>query len=186
MRLTVELDGKPTVVVLADDLSTVDVGGRVYPVRVVRRNPGRVDLEVGGEAVSVQGWPDREPTPPGPVDVNGERHAVRVTVEAPATALPGGVAPVASTAGTQVPLAPPSVTAALGATVVVPPMPGRVVEVRVKDGDRVEAGAVLLVVEAMKMRNEVVAPVAGVVRDVRVRDGTNVRAREPMLTVVPD
>ncbi len=183
MRLTVELDGKPTVVDLADDLATVEIGGHRWPVRVVQRSPGRVDLEIGGEAVVVQGWPDHEPTPPGAVDVNGERHAATVTVT-PGTTLGTGV-PAMSPAVPEAAAVAPSPSSIPGATAVVPPMPGRVVEVRVRDGDRVDAGAVLLVVEAMKMRNEVVAPVAGVVRELRVREGTNVRARDAMLQLVP-
>jgi pyruvate carboxylase subunit B len=65
-------------------------------------------------------------------------------------------------------------------------MPGKVIELRVKDGDRVEAGTVVLVLEAMKMRNEVTTPVAGTVRGLRVSAGANVRAREPMLYVASD
>jgi biotin carboxyl carrier protein len=64
-------------------------------------------------------------------------------------------------------------------------MPGRVIEVRVKDGDQVRKGDVLLVLEAMKMRNEIVSPVEGVVRGLRVAAGSNARAKEPMLYVVP-
>jgi glutaconyl-CoA/methylmalonyl-CoA decarboxylase subunit gamma len=72
-----------------------------------------------------------------------------------------------------------------GSIPILPPMPGRVVELRVHDGEAVAKGAVLLVLEAMKMRNEVTAPADGVVRDVRVREGANVRARETMLVLVP-
>jgi glutaconyl-CoA/methylmalonyl-CoA decarboxylase subunit gamma len=70
-------------------------------------------------------------------------------------------------------------------TPVMPPMPGRVIEVRVSEGQRVEAGSILLVVEAMKMRNEVASPVAGFVRGLRVAAGSNVRSHEPMLYVAP-
>jgi biotin carboxyl carrier protein len=64
-------------------------------------------------------------------------------------------------------------------------MPGKVIELRVSEGQRIEAGTVVLVLEAMKMRNEVTSPVAGVVRGLRVRAGANARAREPMLFVEP-
>jgi len=64
-------------------------------------------------------------------------------------------------------------------------MPGRVVEVKVREGEAVVKGAVLLVLEAMKMRNELTSPIDGVVRDLRVREGANVRARELMLVLVP-
>jgi len=185
VRLTVEIDGKPTVVDVADDLGSVTVGATSYPVKVVARGPSRVDLEIGGETVVVEGWPDRQPTPPGPLDVNGERR--KVTVRAEGT----GVRPAGPRAAEGSPTAagsspgPVGAGTPPGATPVLPPMPGRVVELRVREGETVPAGAVLLVVEAMKMRNEVTAPVAGVVRDVRVREGSNVRAREPMLFLAP-
>jgi biotin carboxyl carrier protein len=82
--------------------------------------------------------------------------------------------------------APPSAAPAEGpGTILRPPMPGKVIEVRVKDGDRVVAGQVLLVLEAMKMRNDVLATSSGVVREVRVVAGANVRAREAMLRIEP-
>jgi glutaconyl-CoA decarboxylase len=83
------------------------------------------------------------------------------------------------------PASGPSADAAEGEPIL-PPMPGRILEVRVKAGDRVEAGALLLVLEAMKMRNEIVAPRAGRVVSVRVTAGASVRAREPMLYLASD
>ncbi len=57
-------------------------------------------------------------------------------------------------------------------------MPGRVVKVLVAEGDSVEAGAGVLIVEAMKMENEVKAPFAGIVRDVQVAEGESVEAQQ--------
>lgn len=54
---------------------------------------------------------------------------------------------------------------------VMAPMPGRVVAVRVEVGAEVERGAALVVIEAMKMQNELFAPSAGVVKSVRVQPG---------------
>ena len=182
MRLTVELEGKPTVVDVADDLATVRIGERSYPVRVLARGPLRVELEIGGDTVVVAGWPEHNPSPPGPVDVNGERWRATVRVET-GDSRAGGV-PAAVPAPPPVPATRPGVELA-GAMPILPPMPGRVVELKVRDGEAVVQGAVLLVLEAMKMRNEVTAPAAGVVRDIRVREGANVRARETMLVVAP-
>jgi len=67
----------------------------------------------------------------------------------------------------------------------VAPLPGTVVAVHVSDGDRVEAGARVLTVEAMKMEHTVTAPHAGVVR-LRVATGARV-ARDALVAVVrPD
>ena len=59
---------------------------------------------------------------------------------------------------------------------VLAPMPGRVVKVLVKAGDRVAARQGLVVVEAMKMENELRAPGEATVRDVRVSEGASVEA----------
>jgi len=66
-----------------------------------------------------------------------------------------------------------------------PPMPGRIVHVAVKAGDRVARNAPLAVLEAMKMQNEIPAPVAGVVREVRVRVGQGVQASDVLVVLEP-
>ncbi len=63
-----------------------------------------------------------------------------------------------------------------GAAVLRCPMPGRVVRVECAPGDAVAAGAGLVVVEAMKMENELRAPRAGTVTAVRVKPGDPVEA----------
>ena len=51
------------------------------------------------------------------------------------------------------------------------PMPGKILEIRVKEGDSVNEGDVLLILEAMKMENEIMAPVSGVVKGIYVSTG---------------
>ncbi len=55
-----------------------------------------------------------------------------------------------------------------------PPMPGRVVRIAVRAGERVRKGQTLLVLEAMKMQNEIPAPGDGIVRDVTVTEGETI------------
>jgi biotin carboxyl carrier protein len=62
-------------------------------------------------------------------------------------------------------------------------MTGSVIEIRVREGERVEAGAVLLVLEAMKMQNELRARVGGVVEAVHVSLGQRVEAASVLLEV---
>jgi biotin carboxyl carrier protein len=57
-----------------------------------------------------------------------------------------------------------------------PPMPGRIVSIDVKVGDQVKKGQPLLVLEAMKMQNEVSAPAEGLVKAVNVKAGQSVDA----------
>jgi len=61
-----------------------------------------------------------------------------------------------------------------GQSNIVAPMPGSIFQMRVKEGDKVQAGQVLLVMEAMKMENPVTAPFNGTVSKVHVREGDNV------------
>ena len=63
------------------------------------------------------------------------------------------------------------------------PMPGKVVKVLVKPGDAVQPRQGLVVVEAMKMENELRAARAGTVREVFVREGQSVDAGTPLATV---
>jgi biotin carboxyl carrier protein len=72
---------------------------------------------------------------------------------------------------------------ASGGYVLKAPMPGLVVKVPVKQGDTVEAGAVLLILESMKMQNELKTPVAGTVSAVNVKEGDSVEQRFVMIEV---
>jgi len=66
---------------------------------------------------------------------------------------------------------------------VVAPMPGRVVRVLVTTGDQVEARQPVIVVEAMKMENELRSPKAGRVKDVAVQAGTSVQAGRVLVVI---
>jgi biotin carboxyl carrier protein len=61
---------------------------------------------------------------------------------------------------------------------IIAPMPGKVVRVLVEAGDKVEAGQGLVVVEAMKMQNEIRSPKGGVVERLHVKEGQPVNAGE--------
>jgi biotin carboxyl carrier protein len=69
--------------------------------------------------------------------------------------------------------------------VVTAPMPGLVVRVKVAEGERVDAGVGLVVVEAMKMENELVAPAPGVVRRVHVVAGDAVEKGARLVEIEP-
>ena len=70
-----------------------------------------------------------------------------------------------------------------GPVPIVAPMPGRIVKVLVRPGDTVAARQGVVVVEAMKMENELRAPRAGNVSDVRVREGMSVEANAVLVVV---
>jgi glutaconyl-CoA/methylmalonyl-CoA decarboxylase subunit gamma len=180
MRVTLARDGKKEEVEVGPDLDYVVLGGSRFPVTVVSSTAMRVELEIAGEKVVVENWPDHFATPPGPVDVNGERWKIGIERGTSDPAKPRTAR--ASAAGPTTPATTPFPETGSGVPVM-PSMPGRVVELRVKEGDRVRKGDVLLVLEAMKMRNELTSPADGVVRDIRVASGANARPNEPMLFV---
>ena len=66
---------------------------------------------------------------------------------------------------------------------IVSPFYGKLVELKIKVGDRVKKGQTIAVIEAMKMRNEIVAKVDGVVRDLRAKVGKVLRKDEPIAMI---
>ena len=75
--------------------------------------------------------------------------------------------------------------ASAGGSTVVAPMPGRIVKVLVKAGDRVEPRQRLVVIEAMKMENELRAPHAGTVAVVHAVEGALVEAKAVLVALAP-
>ena len=65
------------------------------------------------------------------------------------------------------------------------PMPGKIVKVVVEEGQSVKAGEVLLVLEAMKMQNEITADADGTVKAVNVEAGQNVKVKFFNVTAIP-
>ncbi|NNG68234.1 biotin/lipoyl-containing protein [Caldanaerobacter subterraneus] len=63
------------------------------------------------------------------------------------------------------------------------PMPGTIVDVKVKIGDVVKRGDVLLILEAMKMENEIITPIDGRVVAVNVQKGSSVKSEDILVTL---
>ena len=90
-------------------------------------------------------------------------------------------APVAAPA----PAAPaaPVAPAAAGATTITAPMPGTILKVNVANGQAVKKGDVLMVLEAMKMENEIMAPCDATVSSVNVANGASVETGTVLCTL---
>ena len=65
-------------------------------------------------------------------------------------------------------------------------IPGKVVTVEVKEGDVVKEGQVILILEAMKMQNEIQAPVDGTVINVACEEGQAIEANVPLVVIEPE
>ena len=103
-----------------------------------------------------------------------------VAPSAPAAAAPEAAAPVAAAPVAAAPAAP-AITGAGDA--VKAPMPGTILKVNVQNGQAVKEGDVLVVLEAMKMENEIMAPKAGTVTPVLVSKGSSVDTGAPMVVI---
>ncbi|MFX1518224.1 MAG: biotin/lipoyl-containing protein [Promethearchaeota archaeon] len=66
------------------------------------------------------------------------------------------------------------------------PMPGRIVKLLVKPGDRVKKGQDLIIVEAMKMENKIASPINGVVKRVFFPEGDQIEANVPLIEIEED
>jgi pyruvate carboxylase subunit B len=108
------------------------------------------------------------------VEVDGESYRVRVKGDSLAPR------PAMEAAATSPAPAGPSVA---GDGAIHAPMQGMVVKVKVSPGDRVKLGDVVVVLEAMKMQNDIVATVSGTVREVFAKEGVIVSPNEVLMTV---
>ena len=99
---------------------------------------------------------------------------------APVKEAPAPAAPVAAAVPAVAPAAP--VNLASGETVAAP-MPGNILRVDVKEGDKVKAGQILVILEAMKMENEIVAPKDATVVQVATSKGAVVETGTPLIVI---
>ena len=115
------------------------------------------------------------------VNVNGTVYEVEVediTGNAPAAS----PAPAAKAEPAPAPAAP-AAPAPAGGTKIESPMPGNILKVNVKQGDAVRKGDVLMILEAMKMENEIMAPCDGTVSGVNVSAGNAVESGALLCTI---
>lgn len=115
------------------------------------------------------------------ITVNGKAYDVQVE-EIGATASSPVSAPVAAAPATAAP-APVSAPAAGEGEAIAAPMPGNILKVLVSAGAAVKKGDVLLILEAMKMENEICAPKDGTVTAVMVNQGETVDSGKALLTL---
>ena len=105
-------------------------------------------------------------------EIGGAPSVVQVSTPAPAPA-----------AATPAPVQKQAATPSAGAIEIISPMPGTILDLRVAPGQEVAEDEVLLILEAMKMENEIVAPSAGVIDAVLVTKGAAVNAEDLLITI---
>jgi len=146
----------------------VTVAGREYTVEIPNINARPVRAIVDGEVIEVYvEGPAAAGVPATPVTA-----APTVTAPAPAPAtLPVSAPPT------------PTASASAGAGAVRAPLPGTIVSISVAEGDHVEYGQELCILEAMKMNNPIRATQAGTVTEIHIYIGQQVQHDELLLTI---
>lgn len=152
------------------DADSVTVGGTEFAVRTVRSG-NIVTVYVNEKPFAIQ-LPQEIPDE-GPVKllVDAKEYEVEVKGRGGERKKPKAAAK--------------KTVAAAGAGAVLSQMTGRVIRVDVAQGDTVKPGDILLIVEAMKMENEIIAPVSGTVKQVAVAAGARVSEGDLLVEIEP-
>lgn len=125
------------------------------------------------------------------VTLNGKKYEVEVS-ETEATVVNVADAPVSAPAPVQAPVQAPAVEAPAPAPApavagegekVLAPMPGTILGVKVNVGDAVKAGDVVVVLEAMKMENDIVAPCDGTIKQILVQKTSTVNTDDVLAVI---
>ena len=119
------------------------------------------------------------------ITVNGTSYDVSVEELSggAVSAAPVAAAPVAAPAPAAAPAAPAPAAGGAGSIQVSSPMPGKILAVKANVGDSVKKGQVILILEAMKMENEVVAPEDGTIASIDVTVGASVESGDTLATL---
>ena len=121
------------------------------------------------------------------VEVEKGEAVIQAEYEAALPAAPAAAAPAPAAAAAPAPSAAAASAAApaaqAGAGTVPSPLPGNINEVRFSAGQTVKAGDVVIILEAMKMENEIVAPKAGTLTKIHVQKGAVVNTGDPLFDV---
>lgn len=125
------------------------------------------------------------------ITVNGKTYEVAVEEVGGAPSAPVFSAPAAAPrAAAPAPAAPkaapapaPAAAPTGGGEVIAAPMPGTILDIKVTEGQAVKAGDILLILEAMKMENEIVAPADGTVKGIHTSKGTSVSSGDALITL---
>ncbi len=121
------------------------------------------------------------------ITVNGVSYQVSVDETAPGAPVTAAPAP-APVAAAPAPAAPAPAAAkpaapVAGGTKVSAPMPGTILDVKCTEGSTVKKGDVLVILEAMKMENEIVSPADGAVKQIAVAKGASVSSGDVLVVI---
>ena len=147
-------------------------------------------LKINGQNYNVQIDEVNEASTVAHVTVNGTPYEVEIAGASSAAASKPQVAPAPReansgmiTPSTAAPAAKPAAAPTAGGSVVKCPLPGTVLAIKVAVGDKVTPGQTLVVLEAMKMENNIDAAAAGVVKQILVQQGATVMEGDSLIVI---
>ncbi|MBS7324904.1 MAG: acetyl-CoA carboxylase biotin carboxyl carrier protein subunit [Angelakisella sp.] len=117
------------------------------------------------------------------IKINGKTYDAEVEVLGASAAAPAPAAAPKAAAPAPAPAAPAAAPKAGGPANVTSPLPGTVLRLVKNAGDTVAAGEVVMIVESMKMENEVVAPEAGRIASIAVAAGSAINTGDLLFTL---
>ena len=145
----------------------IKVNGNAYEVEVEEILGGATAAQIVTAPAAAAPVAAAAPTPAAPAPT-------------PAAAAPAA----AASAPAATPVAPASAAAPAGAKVIESPMPGTIMKVTVNVGDEVKRGGVVLILEAMKMENDIVSPFDGKVAAIHVSQGATVNSGDLLVSII--
>lgn len=165
MKLELEIEGQVIEAEFAatDGNAQLTLGEQTHTAEISQPEPGFYVVQLNNRVYRCA--LDKQPTGETEIVVNGTRIPVKVRDKKRLRGNAGAGA------------------AAGGKATLISPMPGKIVRVLVSVGDEVAANQGVLVVEAMKMQNEVQSPKAGKVTEIRVTEGQTVNAGEKLAVI---
>ncbi len=172
MRFDLIIDGKVHNVELSTGkLITIDIDGKTFQAEAKKTDTGlTVDIDKKKFLVRFEG---------AYMSIDGHKHTVEIqNLRRGRLSWYNAVEEIEDTK-----VSKPVHKMHVGEGIIHPPMPGRVISIKVKKGDSVKIGSSILVLEAMKMQNEVVSNIEGVVREIRVSEGDLVESEDILVVI---
>jgi glutaconyl-CoA/methylmalonyl-CoA decarboxylase subunit gamma len=156
---------------------TLEVGGKPYVVDVQEVTADRYRVEVEGQEYEVRLSGDEDLTE---ARITPEIVPARAAAPHPPQTAPATRPVAPSPASPPAPLGPPPSTDGQIVGALTAPMPGKILSVEVKQGERVSRGQTVVILEAMKMKNAIKSPYDGVVLEIMVRAEQSVAFGDPL------
>ena len=150
------------------------INGHTYNIEIGAENGGTIEVSVNGKVYTVERQEISTTADMAPKSIPVQKTASLLKDKLPASTPNAQAAPVQATT----PSALDANTAAVTA-----PLPGTIISIKVKPGDKVTANQTVAVLEAMKMENEIEAGYAGTVSEVKVAERDTVLEGAVLITI---